>query len=50
MNVVGYNALACLAVVAAVVVNVATGDKDLPAALVVLAGTVVGRGSKQAGA
>jgi hypothetical protein len=44
----GYNVLACLAIVAAVVVNIATGDKDLPAALVVLAGTVVGRGDKAA--
>lgn len=46
MNTNGYNILACLAVVSAVIVNIITGDKDLPAALVVLAGTVVGRGEK----
>ncbi len=42
----GYNAVALLAIVAAVVVNAVTGDKELSAGFVLLAGTVVGRGDK----
>lgn len=44
----GYNAVALLAIVGAVVVSAIHADKDLATALVLLAGTVVGRGDKAA--
>lgn len=45
----GYNAVALLAIVTAAAVNLLGGDKELAAGLVLLAGTVVGRGDKAAG-
>ena len=44
----GYNAVALLAIVAAVAVSAINGDRELAAGLVLLAGTVVGRGDKAA--
>ena len=44
MTKTGYNLVACLALVCAVAISVTQGDKDLAYAMVVLSGTVVGRG------
>lgn len=46
MNALGYNALAALAVVGAVIVGTTGGDLALAASLVGLAGTIAGRGAK----
>ena len=42
----GYNLVAALAIVGAVVTALLGGDKDIATGLVLLAGTVVGRGDK----
>lgn len=46
MNVIGYNLIAALAVIGAVIVGTTGGDLALAASLVGLAGTIAGRGSK----
>jgi hypothetical protein len=46
MNVVGYNLIAALAVAGAIVIGSTGGDLQLATALVGLAGTIAGRGSK----
>lgn len=48
MNALGYNALAALAVAGAVIVSIAADDAVLATALVGLAGTIAGRGAKDA--
>lgn len=45
MTKTGYNIVSALALVCAVAISVTHGDKDLAYSMVVLAGTVVGRGS-----
>ena len=45
MNTNGYNLLAALSVVCATVIIALGADKEIAAALVLLAGTVVGRGN-----
>lgn len=48
MTKTGYNLVACLALVCAVATTLMGEDKDLAMAMVVLAGTIVGRGSSEA--